>query len=106
MFSREVSEPPLLVGAPPGMVKLCRSAEPEVQFERLPFGLTQMADSVTCTSYTSTGRHVSLGVSRRRTGLVGYQSTTSPVSMLKRDSVVGHVMQPSWVNLADMNPSL
>jgi hypothetical protein len=53
----------------------------------------------------SSARQVSLGVSARRIGFVGYHATTSPVFREKRVLVVGHSMQKSWVSLASAKPS-
>ncbi len=90
--SIDESAPPRVEGTAPA------DAEP-------PAASTEIASCVSLTGKMSSARQVSLGVSARRIGFVGYHATTSPVFREKRVLVVGHSMQKSWVSLASAKPS-
>lgn len=67
---------------------------------------TEIASCPSLTGKMRSGATVSLGVSARRTGLLGYHATISPVYSENVDLVVGHSIDASCVSRADAKPSL
>jgi hypothetical protein len=77
LFSRLVSDPPDVVAA-----RKLGPSEPFLMSTKMPSGRTN-------TGNTSMGRHVSRGVSRRKTGFSGYHALISPVFRSKVDAGAG-----------------